>query len=132
MTSTESALARTERNRDIVRTCYEEFFVHGRLDTAADLIHERFVQHSPDAPSGREAYLAHLKEAAFAGGTSEIKLILADGDYVAVHHHLRLRDDSGPGLAVVDLWRVEDGKIIEHWDVEQPVPEPERVPNGMF
>jgi predicted SnoaL-like aldol condensation-catalyzing enzyme len=132
MTSTEPRAARAERNQAIVRTCYEEFFVHRRLDALAAHIHPEFVQHSPDAPSGRDAYLAHLEEAAFNGGSCDIRLVIADGDYVAVHHHLTLRGDDGPGLAVVDLWRLEDGKLVEHWDVEQPVPEPSRVPNGMF
>jgi predicted SnoaL-like aldol condensation-catalyzing enzyme len=121
-----------ERNKRIVRACYEQFFVHRRLDAVADAIHEKFVQHSPDAPSGRDAYLAHLREAAFAGGTCDIKRILADGDLVAVHHHMTLRGEDGPGLAVVDVWRLEDGKLVEHWDVEQPVPAASRVPNGMF
>jgi predicted SnoaL-like aldol condensation-catalyzing enzyme len=121
-----------EANKALVRRCYEEFFGHGRLDAVADAISEQFVQHSPDAPSGRDEYLAHLREATFNGGSSDIKRILADGDLVAVHHHMKLRDDPGPGLAVVDLWRVEDGKLVEHWDVEQPVPEPHRSPNGMF
>jgi predicted SnoaL-like aldol condensation-catalyzing enzyme len=125
-------MTQTERNKEIVRSCYEQFFVHQRPDALAEFIHEKFVQHSPDAPSGRDAYLAHLREAAFLGGTSDIKRILADGDYVAVHHHMTLRDDDGPGLAVVDLWRLEDGKLAEHWDVEQPVPDPSKVPNGMF
>lgn len=132
MTSTEPLPSRAERNKAIVRTCYEQFFVHRRLDALAEHIHEGFVQHSPDAPSGRDAYLAHLEEAAFNGGSCDLKLVIADGDYVAVHHHLRLRGDDGPGLAVVDLWRLEAGKLVEHWDVEQPVPEPSRVPNGMF
>ncbi|WP_433606181.1 nuclear transport factor 2 family protein [Dactylosporangium sp. CA-139114] len=125
-------MSTTETNRELLRRCYESYFVHGSLDAVADAVHEDFVQHSPDAPSGRQAYLAHLAEAAFKGGTSDVKRILADGDFVAVHHHLRLRDDNGPGLAVVDLWRVQDGKLIEHWDVEQPVPDSQRVPNGMF
>ncbi|MEV0729292.1 nuclear transport factor 2 family protein [Polymorphospora sp. NPDC050346] len=121
-----------EHNKELVRRLYEQFFVHRDLDAVTELIHERFRQHSPDAPSGRDAYVDHLREAAFAGGSSDIKRILADGDLVAVHHHMRLRDDAGPGLAVVDLWRIEDGRLIEHWDVEQPVPETARVPNGMF
>ncbi|BCJ67357.1 nuclear transport factor 2 family protein [Polymorphospora rubra] len=122
----------SEHNRELVRSLYEQFFVHRDLDAVAALIHERFVQHSPDAPSGRDAYVAHLREAAFAGGSSDVKRIIADGDLVAIHHHMRLRDDDGPGLAVVDLWRIEDGRLIEHWDVEQPVPATARVPNGMF
>lgn len=124
--------AQKDRNKKLVEECYEQFFVRGSLEGLADVIHEDFVQHSPDAPSGRDAYLDHLKEAAFAGGTSSIKRIVADDDYVVVHHHMTLPGDDGPGLAVVDLWRLRDGKIVEHWDVEQPLPDPSRVPNGML
>ena len=120
------------RNKELIRRSYEQFFVHRDLSGLAGIIDEGFVQHSPDSPSGRQAYLDHLKDAAFAGGTSRIKLVVAEGDYVVVHHNMTLPGDDGEGLAVVDLWRLKDGKIVEHWDVEQPVPEASRVPNGMF
>jgi predicted SnoaL-like aldol condensation-catalyzing enzyme len=45
---------------------------------------------------------------------------------------MTLSGDEGRGMAVVDLWRLEDDLVVEHWDVEQPVPEPEHVPNGML
>jgi predicted SnoaL-like aldol condensation-catalyzing enzyme len=120
------------RNKEIIRSCYEQFFTHRDLSRLTEVIGEGFVQHSPDAPSGRQAYLDHLAVAAFYGGSSDIKLILADGDHVAVHHNMKLPGEQGEGLAVVDLWRLENGRIVEHWDVEQPVPESSRVPNGMF
>jgi predicted SnoaL-like aldol condensation-catalyzing enzyme len=132
MTSTESETDRASRNKEIIRSSYEQFFEHGDVTGLAEVIDENFVQHSPDAPSGRDAYLRHLAEAAFAGGTSHIKLLIADGDFVAVHHNMILRGADGEGLAVVDLWRLRDGKIVEHWDVEQPVPDRSRIPNGMF
>jgi predicted SnoaL-like aldol condensation-catalyzing enzyme len=121
-----------DRNKHLIQACYEQFFAEGRLDGLADIVDEDFVQHSPDSPSGRDAYLEHLKNAAFAGGTSDIKRVIATDEYVLVHHHLRLSGDDGPGLAVMDLWRLRGGTIVEHWDVEQPMPEPSRVPNGML
>ncbi|MEV4664805.1 nuclear transport factor 2 family protein [Micromonospora echinofusca] len=120
------------RNRQIIQDSYDSYFTRRDLTFLAEVIDKDFVQHSPDAPSGREAYLEHLAEAAFAGGTCSVKHVLADGDLVAVHHHMTLPGDDGAGLAVVDLWRLKDGRIVEHWDVEQPVPDPTRVPNGMF
>jgi predicted SnoaL-like aldol condensation-catalyzing enzyme len=128
----ERKIAQAERNKETIRRCYEEFFGKGNLDAAVGLIHEDFVQHSPDSPSGRDAYLEHLRHAAFAGGTSRIHRIIAEGEYVVVHHHMTLPGDDGRGMAVVDLWRLEDGLVVEHWDIEQPIPEPEHVPNGML
>ena len=46
--------------------------------------------------------------------------------------HYRLVTADGPDLAVVDIWRVVDGLITEHWDVVQPVPADPEVPHGMF
>jgi predicted SnoaL-like aldol condensation-catalyzing enzyme len=133
MTSTADAQApEQERNKAIVRRCYEQFFDHGIVDGFEDFVDVGFLQHSPDSPSGRDAYLSYLKEAAFVGGRSSIKRVIADDDYVVVHHHLTLPGDDGPGVAVVDVWRLREGRAIEHWEVEQLVPEPDRVPNGMF
>jgi predicted SnoaL-like aldol condensation-catalyzing enzyme len=57
--------------------------------------------------------------------------VLVDGDLFAVHLH----GQSGPGdrgAAAVDILRVENCKIVEHWDVTQPVPERSMNDNGMF
>ncbi|MFJ6198171.1 nuclear transport factor 2 family protein [Micromonospora sp. NPDC092111] len=129
---TDSVRDLTSRNKQIIKDSYDSYFTRRDLTFLAGVIAEDFVQHSPDAPSGRTAYLEHLAEAPFAGGTSSIKHLLADGDYVAVHHQMTLPGGDEEGLAVVDLWRLENGKIVEHWDVEQPVPDRARVPNGMF
>jgi predicted SnoaL-like aldol condensation-catalyzing enzyme len=49
-----------------------------------------------------------------------------------VGHVHGVRVPGEPGSAVVDIFRLEDGKIVEHWDVMQPVPEDSANPNGMF
>jgi predicted SnoaL-like aldol condensation-catalyzing enzyme len=61
----------------------------------------------------------------------DFKRIIAEGNLVAVHSHLKpnLQDR---GVAVVDIFRVEDGKMVEHWDVIQPVPTQAANKNGMF
>lgn len=128
--STNTDLPTAERRKELMLRCYREFFGERRLDTVADLIHEDFVQHSPDAPSGRDAYLAHLREAAFGDSTIEIRRAIADDEYVVVHYRMSLPD--GPTLAVVDIWRFAAGKIVEHWDVEQVMPDPTSTPNGML
>jgi predicted SnoaL-like aldol condensation-catalyzing enzyme len=62
---------------------------------------------------------------------SEIKRIFADGDYVIVHDHA-VREPGTRGLAIVNIYKLEDGKVVEHWDVIQPVPEKAANNNGMF
>src|SRR5262249_33239477 len=53
---------------------------------------------------------------------SEIKRIFADGDYVIVHVHA-VREPGTRGNAIVDIFKLENGKVVEHWDVIQPIPE---------
>ena len=92
-----------------------------------------YIQHNPMAPNGRDAAIAFL-EPFFAKNPDihySIKRIMADGNLVAVHSHGKFsRDDRG--IAVVDILRVENCKVVEHWDVVQPVPEKSANDNTMF
>ncbi|MFI7421669.1 nuclear transport factor 2 family protein [Nonomuraea sp. NPDC049684] len=94
-------------------------------------MHEDFVEHSPGNPSGREAFIAHIRAAPVARARLDLKRVVADDDHV-VPHHLMTTDDDPRGVAVVHIWRLAHGRIVEHRDVVQPVPEAARVPPGMF
>jgi len=63
--------------------------------------------------------------------THNLKRAFVDGDHVVVHHHV-IRHAGDPGMAVVDIFRVEGGRIVEHWDVLQDVPESPVNPLPMF
>ena len=92
-----------------------------------------YIQHNPLAQSGRDAAVGFL-EPFFASHPDinySIKRIIADGNLVAVHSHGRFSADDR-GIAVVDILRVEGCKVMEHWDVVQPVPEKAANSNGMF
>jgi predicted SnoaL-like aldol condensation-catalyzing enzyme len=62
----------------------------------------------------------------------EIKRVFADGDYVILHSHWHGLSDNPRGEAVVDIYRSENGKVVEHWDVIQPIPETAANNNTMF
>ena len=62
----------------------------------------------------------------------EIKRVIADGDYVVLHSQWRGLSESPRGEAVVDIYRWENGKVVEHWDVIQPIPETAANNNTMF
>ncbi|WP_285560830.1 nuclear transport factor 2 family protein [Actinoplanes regularis] len=95
------------------------------------VLHEDFVEHAPGNPSGRDAFVESIKSGAVSRAQFELKRVIADEQYVVVH--CRMSEDPGaPGLAVVDIWKFDAGLITEHWDVKQPVPDDEEVPNGMF
>lgn len=61
----------------------------------------------------------------------DIKRVLAEGDMVVTHSHLIL-EPGKPGRALADFFRLENGKVVEHWDVIQEVPENAANSNGMF
>jgi predicted SnoaL-like aldol condensation-catalyzing enzyme len=61
----------------------------------------------------------------------EIKRMIAENDLVVVHTHSQL-SKAERGSAVVDIFRLENGKIVEHWDVIQAIPEKAANDNGMF
>ncbi len=60
-----------------------------------------------------------------------LKRVIAEDDLVVLHYHLKMTPDD-LGQAVVDIFRVEDGRIVEHWDVLQPVPAESANTNTMF
>lgn len=109
---------------------YEEKKVREAFETWVD---PGYIQHNPMAATGRDAAVNFL-EPFFAGNPDikyEIKRIIADGNLVAVHAHGRFSKDDR-GIAVIDILRVEGCKVMEHWDVVQPVPEKSANENGMF
>ena len=105
----------------------------GHWDEAPKWLTEKYIQHNPGAPDGIEgfkAFLAFLREK-FPNSHSEIKKVFAEGDYVILHVHA-VREPGTRGRAIVDIFRLENGKIVEHWDVAQDIPEKMPHNNGMF
>jgi len=91
-----------------------------------------YIQHDQNIASGREATIADAKAfyAAVPGYTVEDKRILADGDLVAIHSLVKTTPQDR-GIAFVDILRVENGRVVEHWSVQQPVPA-ERHPGNPY
>jgi predicted SnoaL-like aldol condensation-catalyzing enzyme len=77
-----------------------------------------------------KSYITFLKDK-FPNNRAEIKHIFADGDYVIVHDHA-VREPGTPGFAIVNIYKLENGKVVEHWDVIQSIPEKAANNNGMF
>jgi predicted SnoaL-like aldol condensation-catalyzing enzyme len=122
-----------ERDKKSVVDFYEKALNQKDFDTAAKYLGPRYTQHNPnaaDGPEGLRAFLGFLEEK-FPDSRSEIKRVFADGDYVILHVHA-VREPGTRGTAIVDIFRLEDGKIVEHWDVVQPIPEKAANANGMF
>ena len=93
-----------------------------------------YRQHNPiigDSMEGLRDFVARMK-ADRPDALGEIKRVFADGDYVILHSHWHGLSDSPRGEAVVDIYRSENGKVVEHWDVIQPIPETAANNNTMF
>jgi predicted SnoaL-like aldol condensation-catalyzing enzyme len=124
----------SERNKQTVLDFYEAGLNQKDFDAAAKLIGDRYVQHNPriaDGIDGFEAFLASLRQD-FPALKAEVKRIFADGDYVIAQVY-GVRVPGQPGTAIVDIFRLDaNGKIVEHWDVMQPIPDTAANANGMF
>lgn len=84
--------------------------------------HEDYVQHNPTCELGREGAIKLIEGIiATPGFKPSVKRMIAEDNLVVSHMHLDFGPHA-PGLAVADIWRVEDGKLVEHWDVIQEVP----------
>jgi predicted SnoaL-like aldol condensation-catalyzing enzyme len=92
-----------------------------------------YKQHNPMAEDGKEGLKKFIewRKKALPNAKSVIKRIFADGDYVIVHVH-SIREPGTRGVAIIDIYRLEDGKVVEHWDVIQDIPENPRNNNTMF
>jgi predicted SnoaL-like aldol condensation-catalyzing enzyme len=127
------AHADPEANKKVVLDFYEKGLNQKDFDAAAKHFGPKYIQHNPTAPDGIEgfkAFIAFRKEK-FPNARSEIKRAFAEGDFVILHVH-SVREPGERGAAVIDIFRLENGKIVEHWDVVQPVPEKAANSNGMF
>jgi predicted SnoaL-like aldol condensation-catalyzing enzyme len=125
--------AQMEANKKAVVEFYEKAINQKDFDAASAYLGPRYTQHNPGAADGAEglkAFLAFLREKA-PDAHSEIKRVFADGDYVILHVH-NVREPGTRGAAIIDIFKLESGKIVEHWDVRQDIPEKMANPNGMF
>ena len=125
--------AQLEANKRIAMEFYDAAINRKDFEAASQYLGNRYIQHNPAAADGAEGlrgFIDFLK-ARFPTQRGEIKRVVAEGDLVVLHVH-STRGDGTPGRAIVDIFRVENGKVVEHWDVIQDIPEQAANTNGMF
>jgi predicted SnoaL-like aldol condensation-catalyzing enzyme len=124
----------SENNKNIVQSWSELAFTQRKPEEAvAKYLGPHYRQHNPGAADGPEAFIRYVKWFAqtYPNFRMESKRIIAEGDYVVQHSHA-IREPDDRGMAVVDIFRFENGKIVEHWDVVQEIPEKSANTNTMF
>jgi len=123
-----------ETNRKMVEEFYHLSLNLGKPEEAtAKYLGPYYRQHNPGAADGAEAFIGFVRgfRQAFPNLRFDFRRFIAQDDLVAVHSHL-VREPGDRGVAVMDLFRIENGRIVEHWDVLQDVPETAANTNTMF
>jgi predicted SnoaL-like aldol condensation-catalyzing enzyme len=115
-------------------------FIEGRpADAVSECVGSTYVQHSPTAADGAEAFITFAGELVRERPDLRVdmKRVIAGDDLVAVHSHVTGFDDPVDGVdrgyAAVDIYRLDEtGRIVEHWDVLQPIAPELPHPNGQL
>lgn len=122
----------TERNKALVADFYAKVWNGRNIAALGDFVAEDYIQHNPNVGNGRaplQAFLGpmfdNLPQARFT-----LARLIAEGDLVVAHTLFQAKPEDR-GMAVVDIYRVEDGRLAEHWDVKEAVPEASANGNPM-
>jgi predicted SnoaL-like aldol condensation-catalyzing enzyme len=120
-------------NKATVVAFYEKALNDKDADAAIAMMGPTYMQHNSIAPDGKEGFRQFIGafKQRYPASRSKIVRVFAEGDYVILHVHLVLEPGTA-GNAVMDIFRLADGKIVEHWDVVQPIPEKIPHANTMF
>lgn len=119
-------------NRILVVDFYNQFFNEHDISAAA-VIADDYTQHNPRHPDGKESFVRYFSEFFVQNPESRVRVVRSatDADLVYLHVHFARRPQDR-GRAIVAIFRVEGGKIVEYWDVTQDVPETPANSNTMF
>jgi predicted SnoaL-like aldol condensation-catalyzing enzyme len=124
---------RQEANKATVLAFYEKIVNQRDFNAASCYIGSYYKQHRSDVADGLEGLGDFMERSKRINPDlhADVKRVFADGDFVILHSHVtRSRDDRGSKH--VDIFRLEDGKVVEHWDIDQPIAETSVNSNGPF
>jgi predicted SnoaL-like aldol condensation-catalyzing enzyme len=122
-----------EVNKKIVLEFYEQAINKKDFESASKYLGPRYIQHNQRAADGRDGlkgFIQYLRDK-YPNAHSEIKRVFTDGDHVILHVHA-VREPGTRGVAIVDIFRLLNGKIVEHWDVHEDILDRAANSNSMF
>jgi predicted SnoaL-like aldol condensation-catalyzing enzyme len=123
-----AAPAPLEHNKKLVQQFFQAVESRDKA-TVIDIVREDYIQHMPTIPTGRQAILNYIDMVApqGPGKMPQIARMIAEDDLVAVHFR---RDDAGGPVAAIEIFRIQDGRIAEHWAVTESFPAADKVRNS--
>ena len=127
------AATKQELNKKIVTEFYEQAINKKNFEAASKYLGPHYIQHNQRAADGAEGLKAFIRFLIdkFPNAHSEIKKVFVDNDYVILHVH-SVREPGTADAAVMDIFRLQNNKIVEHWDVHEDILEKAANANGMF
>ncbi|AXI41872.1 nuclear transport factor 2 family protein [Sulfitobacter sp. SK011] len=125
-------LDKTDANKALVTALVTDVLMKGEIDKIDSYIAPEYMQHNPfvsDTRDGLKGFIAYLGENDISFWYSELHNVVAEGNFVFTQAEGVY---DGTPTAFYDIWRVEDGMIVEHWDAVQAIPTEFAHENGMF